>query len=74
MTAAQEVLLMQLLQKIADQGNHTAMDQLTLQVLQKISDRLDTLVDLLALVHGKVGRLEWGVPPPQNEAVLTGIP
>jgi hypothetical protein len=54
MTTSQEIVLMQLLQKLADQGNHEAIDQLTLSVLHKISDRLDTILDLLVRVHGLV--------------------
>ena len=53
MTVSQEVVLMQLLQKIASQGDHLPMDQLLLQVLQKIGDRLDTILDLLMVLNGR---------------------
>lgn len=58
MTAQQEVILLQLLQKLASEGDHTAIDLQVIQALSRIAEKLDALFELLSVVHARLAEKE----------------
>lgn len=67
MTNQQEVLLMQLLHKIAAQGDHTGVDLQLIDALQRLAERQQSVLDLVAVLVGKVAELKEEISQLRDE-------
>jgi len=80
MTNQQEVILMQLLHKIAAQGDHTSVDLQLIEALQRLAERQQSILDVVVVLVGKVTelrdvitQLREGQPGDERYGVTGGV-